>query len=270
MTAAWPWVALAGLGAFHGVNPAMGWLFAVALGLQQRSGIAVLRALPPIALGHAAAIALVIAAVETLWFAFDPAPLQFAAAACLVGFGLYRLARGYRHRFRVGMVAGFRDLALWSFLMATAHGAGLMVAPLLLALPVHAASASPSHAHAATMAALGSSAWIGLLAVGVHTAAMLAVTGLIAWAVYAWAGLAVLRKSWINLDLLWSAALIGVGIVLLAAAGANFWPSAAAVEPALGQRRPPIEALDRAEKNNQLDLGARNTHVVEWRQSYRS
>jgi hypothetical protein len=234
LTSVWPWAALAGLGAFHGVNPAMGWLFAVALGLQSRDGAAVIRALAPIALGHAAAIGLAIACVEILWFAFDPAPLELAAAACLVGFGLYRLARGYRHRFRVGMVAGFRDLVLWSFLMATAHGAGLMVAPLLLAIPVHAAPVSLTHPHAATMAAVGSSAWIGMLAVLVHTAAMLIVTGLIAWAVYAWVGLAVLRTGWINLDLLWSAALIGVGAVLLAIAGAHFWSAGMAAKPAIG------------------------------------
>jgi hypothetical protein len=224
VTNLWAWVGIAGLGAFHGLNPAMGWLFAVALGLQAGDGWAVLRALPPIALGHAAAIAVVIAAVEALWFAFDPAPLQIVAAACLIGFGIYRLMRGYRHRFRVGMVAGFRDLTLWSFLMATAHGAGLMVAPLLLAIPVHASRmASLTHHHAATLA-LTDSAWIGALVVLVHTAAMLITTGLIAWLVYSWVGLMVLRRSWINLDLLWSAALIGVGAVLLLVAGADLLP----------------------------------------------
>ena len=218
-------MAIAGLGAFHGVNPAMGWLFAVALGLQARDGRAVLRALPPIALGHAAAIAVVIAAVEALWFAFDPAPLQLAAAVCLIGFGVYRLVRGYRHRFRVGMVAGFRDLALWSFLMASAHGAGLMVAPLVLALPLRATRmVSLTHHHGAALAAFTGSVWVGMVAVLVHTAAMLTVTALIAWLVYAWVGLMVLRRSWINLDLLWSAALIGVGAVLLALATADLVP----------------------------------------------
>jgi hypothetical protein len=222
VTTLWPWLALAGLGAFHGINPAMGWLFAVALGLQQHDGRAVLRALPPIALGHAGAIAIVIAAVEALWFAFDPAPLQIAAAACLIGFGIWRLARGYRHRFRVGMVAGFRDLTLWSFLMATAHGAGLMVVPLLLAIPVQASRlVSSSHRHGAALAAFADSLSIGALAVLAHTAAMLAATALVAWVVYAWVGLMILRRSWINLDLLWSAALIGAGLVLLALTGAD-------------------------------------------------
>ena len=225
MTGFWPWVAIAGLGAFHGVNPGMGWLFAVALGLQERKRGALLRALPPIALGHAAAIAAVIAAVEALWFAFDPAPLQLAAALCLIGFGIYRLVRGYRHRFRVGMVAGFRDLALWSFLMANAHGAGLMVAPLLLAIPVRATRmVSLTHHHGAALAAFAGSVWFGVSAVLMHTAAMLIVTGLIAWVVYSWVGLMILRRSWINLDLLWSAALIGVGAVLLALAMADLAP----------------------------------------------
>ena len=222
MTDVWPWLAIAALGAFHGINPAMGWLFAVALGLQARNGGAVVRALPPIALGHAAAIALAIAAVEALWFAFDPVPLQLAAAACLIGFGVWRLARGYRHRFRVGMVAGFGDLVLWSFLMATAHGAGLMVAPLLLAIPVRASPlVSLTHHHAAAMAAVAGSVWTGCAVVLVHAAAMLAVTGLIAWIVYSWIGLAVLRRSWINLDLLWSATLIGAGAVLFIVAAAG-------------------------------------------------
>ena len=238
MTSLWPWLAIAALGAFHGVNPAMGWLFAVALGLQQRDGWAVLRALPPIAIGHAGAIAVVIAAVEALWFAFDPAPLQIAAAAALIGFGIWRLARGYRHRFRVGMVAGFRDLTLWSFLMATAHGAGLMVAPLLFAIPVRPSTMlSLTHRHGAALAGFADSLSIGGLAVLVHTAAMLAVTGLVACAIYAWVGLMILRRSWINLDLLWSAALIGAGMVLLALTGADLLVRAHPAAPAaIGSR----------------------------------
>src|SRR5262245_59573481 len=166
----WPWLVLAGLGLFHGVNPAMGWLFAVALGLQRGSGAAVAQALPPIALGHAAAIALAVAIVASARFAIDVTLLRLAAAACLIGFGGWHLARGYRHQSRVGMQVGFRDLTLWSFLMATAHGAGLMVMPVLLELP-----AAPAHdhgAHDAVLSAFAGSLWIGLLAVAVHTAAM--------------------------------------------------------------------------------------------------
>jgi hypothetical protein len=217
----WPWLALIGLGAFHGLNPAMGWLFAVALGLQARSGGAVLRALAPIALGHAASIALVVAGSLALGEAVPALAMRLVAAFMLVSFGVYRLATGYRHRMRVGMVAGFRDLVLWSFLMATAHGAGLMIVPVLLALP---APAGDLHAHAGAAADFGGSALLGLIAVAVHTAAMLAVVGLIAWTVYAWVGLAILRRGWINLDLIWSGALIAIGLAVLIWSGADILP----------------------------------------------
>jgi len=216
-TELWPWLALAGLGLFHGVNPAMGWLFAVALGLQRGSGAAVVQALPPIALGHAAAIALAVAIVAVARPAIDLTLLRLAAASGLIGFGIYHLLRGYRHQLRFGMQVGFLDLTLWSLLMATAHGAGLMVMPVLLELP---AGAAPAHAaHDAMLFAFAGSPWIGLLAVVVHTAAMLLAAGLIAWVIYAWIGLAFLRRAWINLDLIWSAVLIGTGVIFLVLAG---------------------------------------------------
>ncbi len=213
----WPWLVLAGLGLFHGINPAMGWLFAVGLGLQRGSGAAVVQALPPIALGHAAAIAVAVVLVAVARSAIDLTLLRLVAAAGLIGFGVWRLARGYRHELRTGMQVGFRDLTLWSFLMATAHGAGLMVMPVLLELP---AGAAPSHGgHDAVMAVFAGSLWIGLLAVAVHTIAMLAAAGAIAWLIFAWVGLAVLRRAWINLDLIWSAALIATGVIFLVLAG---------------------------------------------------
>jgi hypothetical protein len=214
----WPWLVLAGLGLFHGVNPAMGWLFAVALGLQRGSGAAVLQALPPIALGHAAAIALAAVLLGAARLALDATLLRLAAAGCLLAFGGWRLARGYRHDVRVGMQVGFRDLALWSFLMATAHGAGLMVMPVLLELPT-GAGVAPHDGHAAALAVFAGSLWTGLLAVTVHTLAMLIAAGAIAWLIYAWLGLALLRRAWINLDLIWSAALIATGTVFLLLAG---------------------------------------------------
>jgi hypothetical protein len=195
----WAWAALAGLGSFHGFNPAMGWLFAVARGLQSGRRATVFGSLPPIALGHMVSIAAVITSVEVLREIVSMAVLQVLAASALIGFGAWRLARGYRHRFRVGMVAGFGDLTLWSFLMATAHGAGLMLAPVLLLLPTGD----------------------GLLALGTHTAAMFVVMGLTAWLVFDWVGLALLRRGWINLDLVWSGVLIGVGAFLLATATAH-------------------------------------------------
>jgi hypothetical protein len=217
----WPWAALAGLGAFHGVNPAMGWLFALALGLQTGERGAVARALPPIALGHAASIAIVALVVVLAQRALDPLPLQLAAAVALVGFGLYRLQRGYRHKLRAGMLAGAGDLVVWSFLMATAHGAGLMIVPVLLKLPLCAPPGMALGAHATMMVALAGSLWTGFLAVAVHTAAMLLVAGAIAWLVLRWLGLGVLRSGWVNLDLLWSTALIAVGVVFLGFIGAE-------------------------------------------------
>ena len=125
MSRVWPWLILFGLGAYHGINPAMGWLFAVSLGLQNRSRRAVLMAIPPIAVGHAISIVLV---VGLLWLAQASLPLtwvRYGAAAILFAFGLSRFIRS-RHPKWVGMRVGFRDLTLWSFLMASAHGAGLI------------------------------------------------------------------------------------------------------------------------------------------------
>jgi len=216
VTSAWPWLALVALGAFHGLNPAMGWLFAVALGLQRRSRAAVLWSLLPIAAGHALSVALVVVAVGVLRTFVDIRMLQVGAAIALIAFGLYRLLA--RHRARVGMQVSGADLLIWSFLMATAHGAGLMLLPVLLEMP----TGTPDHAHAhmAVPIAIGNSAAIGFAAVVVHTAAMLVVAGAIAVAVYEWIGLAFLRRGWINLDLLWVLALFGAGLFLLVAA---FW-----------------------------------------------
>jgi hypothetical protein len=211
VTTAWPWLALAGLGAFHGINPAMGWLFAVALGLQRKSRAAVLWSLLPIAAGHALSVALVIAAVGALRAFVDPMILQVGAAAILIAFGVYRLFA--RHRARVGMQVGAADLVLWSFLMATAHGAGLMLLPVLLGMPI--GNLHYDHAHMAPVTALGTSAVTALAAVAVHTTVMLAVAGAVAIAVYEWVGLAFLRRGWINLDLVWVLVLIGAGVILL-------------------------------------------------------
>jgi hypothetical protein len=227
VTGAWPWVALFGLGAFHGLNPAMGWLFAVALGLQERRRGAVLAAMPPIALGHALSIAAVLA---ILWVARESLPawaLKAVAAAVLAGFGLYRLMRA-RHPGGAGMRVGFRDLTAWSFLMATAHGAGLMLVPILLAAsPARAgtamrrsmggmagAAAHAGHLPAAQAAAFATPlAWLG--AVAVHTLGLLLVGAALALLVYEKLGLAFLRGAWFNLDLVWGIALVLCGVLIL-------------------------------------------------------
>src|SRR5689334_11333419 len=126
-----PWLTLALLGAYHGVNPGMGWLFAVALGLQEKSSGAVRRALVPIALGHAASIGLTVALLGVGLASVPAAALRWLTAAALVAFGVLKLVRP-RHPRWVGMRVGFRDLTWWSFLMATAHGAGLMLLPVFL------------------------------------------------------------------------------------------------------------------------------------------
>jgi hypothetical protein len=172
MTEVWPWFALAGLGMFHGVNPAMGWLFAVALGLHQRSRTVVLTALIPIAVGHAAAVAMVVFAVLALGMFIDERAIRIAAGGVLIAWAIHHWLFGARHRVRFGMQAGMIGLATWSLLMATAHGAGLMLVPVLIPLCL---SATPAQELAASGSLL-----IALAAVGVHTLSMMATTGLVA------------------------------------------------------------------------------------------
>jgi hypothetical protein len=199
------------LGAYHGINPGMGWLFAVALGMQERKGSAVARALVPIALGHALSIGIVVLAAAFLGMALPREAIRYPVAALLFGLGVFSMVRHYHPRW-VRMQVGFRDLTVWSFLMASAHGAGLMLLPVLLgSRPVEAADHMAGHHH--TFAA--ASPLAALLATGVHTTAYLAVTGLIAWVVYSKLGVAVLRKAWLNLNLVWAAALVVTSLVTL-------------------------------------------------------
>jgi hypothetical protein len=206
MTELWPWLVLAGLGAFHGVNPAMGWLFAVALGLHRHSRAVVLEALAPIAIGHALAILAVALAVILLGIVVDQRAIRIAAGVLLIAWAAYHTLYGARHRVRFGMQVGMVGLGIWSFLMATAHGAGLMLIPVLIPLCLAASPAQELTAAGVPVA---------LAAVGVHTAAMLASTGIIALVVYQWLGVAFLRRSWINLDLIWTIALVATGLILL-------------------------------------------------------
>lgn len=199
------------LGAYHGINPGMGWLFAVALGMQEQKGSAVVRSLLPIALGHALAIGCVVLAAAFLGMALPLAAIRYPVGAVLLGLGIYCLIRHHHPRW-VRMRVGFRDLTLWSFLMASAHGAGLMVVPVLLATStVEAANKTTSHNHMSATA----SPLAALLATGVHTLGYLAITGLIAWVVYRKFGLALLRTAWFNLDFVWAAALVVTGSVTL-------------------------------------------------------
>ena len=209
------WGAMLFLGAYHGINPGMGWLFAVALGMQQGSARGVWRALPPIALGHAAAVGVVVAAAGLARMVVPLDVLKIVVASTLVTLGLYRL-RWHRHPRFGGMQVGFRDLTIWSFLMASAHGAGFMVLPLVIGMTsADLEAAGAGHAHAAHSLGVGARAlWTAL---GVHTAAYLAVTAVLAWIVYTRVGVAILRTVWFNLDWLWACALVIAGAVVLIA-----------------------------------------------------
>ncbi len=225
------WNAMMLLGAYHGINPGMGWLFAVALGMQQGSARGVWRALPPIALGHALSVGVVMFAAAAAQLVVPLDVLKVVVASILVGFGLYRLWR-HRHPRFGGMQVGFRDLTVWSFLMASAHGAGFMVLPFVMGMSsgvaaggnsaaegaCHMSTAGGSGAalssHAAHMAGITGD-WTGALLVGVHTLAYLVVTALAAWVFYRYVGLALLRKAWVNLDWLWAGALVVTGVVVL-------------------------------------------------------
>lgn len=203
----WAAASLLGLGAWHGVNPGMGWLFAVALGLQRGEARAVWRALPPLAAGHAAAVAAALLVAMAVGSVVPTGVLQWAVAGLLVAMGLHRLVR-HRHPRYGGMRVGARQLATWSFLMASAHGAGLMVVPLVLA----DASGAAGHAHGAALAGVAAGGMGGLAATALHTAGYLAVTGLVAAVVHGRLGVKWIRTGWFNLDLLWGAALVLTGL----------------------------------------------------------
>jgi len=191
----WPTLFL--LGAYHGINPGMGWLFAVARGMQEHRARAVAWSLPPIALGHALAIGVVVLLAQLAQGALPLGYIRVAVAAALIGLGAYKLVRSRHFRWG-GMQVGFRDLTIWSFLMASAHGAGLMVLPVVLAGP-HA------HHHPGS----------GVSATVIHTLGYITVTAAAALLVYWKFGLAMLRRSWFNLDLIWAIALLVTGVVAL-------------------------------------------------------
>jgi hypothetical protein len=200
----WPWIVIAGLGVYHGVNPTMGWLFAVALGLHRGNQRIVVLSLVPIALGHLGAIAAVVAAFLMLGSVVDRTLLARLAACALIGWAIWHALRGHRGRPLVGMQVGLLGLLAWSFVIAGAHGAGLMLIPALLPLCVSPVSQGSG---VAVLPALG--------ALGVHTAAMLATIAMISLAVYNLIGVDFLRRGWINLDLVWTGALVVCGVLLL-------------------------------------------------------
>lgn len=209
------WLALLALGAVHGINPAMGWLFAVSLGLQERKRGAVWKALGPLALGHAAAIAAALAVALAVGLVLPLDVLKWIVAVLLVSVGVAHLIR-HRHPRWGGMRVGAGDLTIWSFLMASAHGAGLMALPFLMgtgATGMGGGGPTGHGAHGAALAGPGPDWITGLAGSAVHTAGYLLVTGIVAVVVYEWVGLRLLRTAWINLDLLWALALVATGIL---------------------------------------------------------
>jgi hypothetical protein len=212
MDGAWAWVLVALLGAYHGLNPAMGWLFAVSLGMQDGDRRSVKRALVPIAIGHEASIAVVAALVLGLGVVTDQSILHMVAGAVLVGFGLFRFARPRAHPRWTRMRVNRGELTWWSFLMSSAHGAGLMVAPVLIG--VGAADATADSGQTLSHVDIGGlSVTTTVLAVSVHVAAMLLAMGAISLLVYDRFGTALLRKAWLNLDWLWAGAFVLAGVV---------------------------------------------------------
>lgn len=222
----WPWLTLFLLGAYHGINPGMGWLFAVALGMQDKSRAAVWRSLLPLTLGHALAIGAVIALAAAVGLVIPVGFIRYPVAAILITLGVYRLFR-HRHPKGGGMRVGMADLTLWSFLMASAHGAGFMVLPVVMGIPGTPAEVSTSaavsgggehagHSQGHFLALEGHEALpMGLNATLIHTLGYLLVTALAAALVYEKLGVAFLRKAWVNLDLIWAVALILTGVITI-------------------------------------------------------
>ena len=203
------WAMLMALGAFHGVNPGMGWLFAVALGMQERRRGAVLRALVPLCAGHALAVAGAVGAALAIGLVIPLGWLRWPIAGVLVSLGALRLFR-HRHPRWAGMRVSMAGLTVWSFLMATAHGAGLMVLPVFMGMSMSGAGEHPHH-----MPSAGAGAGAAFFATSLHTAAYLAVTAFVAVLVFEKLGVGILRRAWFNLDLIWSVALIATGTLTL-------------------------------------------------------
>jgi hypothetical protein len=210
----WVWPALFFLGSYHGINPGMGWLFAVSLGMQEKNRRSVWKALLPIAVGHGLAVGAAIALADLLRPAFSLSTLKVSVAVLLFGFGLWRLV-SHRHPRWGGMQVGFRDLTIWSFLMASVHGAGLMVLPVFFEVSAAGPVAGLHGAgHFQSTTSFGAPE-ASLPAIAVHTAGYLLATGGLAVLVYERWGLRLLRTAWINLDVIWAAALAATGCFVL-------------------------------------------------------
>ncbi len=194
------------LGCFHGLNPAMGWLFAVSYGLQERRRTAVLRALVPIGIGHEASVATMAVAIVLFSTSVSQATAVAVSGLVLMVFGAWLFLRK-RHFRWVGMRLRPYQLAWWSFLMSTVTGAGLMLAPVLVGGPAKPADALVREALAGDLR-------VALAAALLHAAAMVATSAVVAVLVYEVVGLKVLTRMWVNLDKLWAVAFVIAGALV--------------------------------------------------------
>jgi hypothetical protein len=209
------WLTLAGLGAYHGLNPAMGWLFAVSRGMQQQSRRAVLGSLLPIAVGHELSLALVVGLALVAAAVIDPAVLHVLAALVLLAFGVFRFVKPRAHPRWTTMRVKGRELTVWSFLMSTAHGAGLMLAPVLIGVGGAAAASAEGHEHASLAVTSGASLLASGAGLVLHVTAMLLVMAIVAVVVYEKFGVGIVRRAWINTDQVWAGSFVlAAGITL--------------------------------------------------------
>lgn len=205
------WLAVIASGLYHGINPGMGWPLAVSAGLMDKRPRALLAALRPLAAGHLLAVLLLMLPFALLLaVAMWQRPIQIGASLLVIGFGVFRLVNR-RHPRALRRIPP-SQLALWSFAMAIAHGAGLMLVPIYLGLCQDAAL---DKAHQATSALINANLGMAVMVAIVHTAAMITAGGVLAWLVFRYLGLTFVSRSWFNLDAVWALSLILVGGVAL-------------------------------------------------------
>jgi hypothetical protein len=214
-TSAWLWAAIVASGLYHGINPGMGWPLAVAAGLMDKSARALLAALVPLSAGHLLAMLVMLLPFAVLLaFAEWERQIQAGASLLVIAYGVLRLI--YPRHPRVLARIKPAQLALWSFVVAIAHGAGLMLVPIYLGL-CESAGLDSGHQAAATL--IGANLAMALIVSVVHTVAMISAGGGAAWLVYRYLGLQYLSRSWFNLDAVWALSLILVGAIALGLAG---------------------------------------------------
>jgi len=211
-TPAWLWLAVIASGVYHGINPGMGWPLAVSAGLMQRSSRALVAALGPLAIGHLFAILLVLLPFALLVALAEwQRAIRIGASLVVIAFGIYRLV-DRRHPKALTRIPP-TQLGLWSFTVAMAHGAALMLVPIYLGL---CQDSDPAQGHEAAGALINANLTMAVVVSIVHAGAMIVAGGCLAWLVYRYLGLTFVSRSWFNLDAVWAASLILVGAVALA------------------------------------------------------